>query len=199
MKLSIKNQDRGIDRAFACLALLLVLLPGMALAQGPSKARIQIDFDKLADKASEVVEVNVDQRTLKMAAKFLKDNDPEEAAVKSLINGLQGIYVRVYQFEKAGEYDTADIEPVRSQLRAPGWSRLVGFISKREGMKVEVHTMYEGEQMLGLTILAAEPKELVVVNIVGPVDLEKLSQLDGRLGLPKLELKSITSRKSDKK
>ncbi len=186
--------------ARAMLFLLLLAAPGAvtASAQNFQRARVRIDFDKLTDRASEVVEVNIESNTLRLAAKFLKDSNPDEAAVKSLLNGLQGIYVRVYQFDKAGEYAASDLDGVRAQLQSPGWSRIVGVASKREGMKVEVHTMYEGERMLGLTIIAAEPKELVFVNIVGPIDIERLAQLSDRLGLPNLDLKSAGTRKSNK-
>ena len=173
-----------------CALLLIIIAALPVFAQNFQKAKIQIDLNKLADKASEVVEVTVEAQTLKLAAKFLKDSDPEEAAVKALINGLQGVYVRVYQFDKENEYSSTDVEGLRAQLRGPGWTRLVGVTSKREGVKVEVYTMYEGDKMLGLAIIAAEPKELVVVNIVGPIDLDKLSRLEGKIGLPKLDLKS---------
>jgi hypothetical protein len=42
----------------------------------------------------------------------------------------------------------------------------------------------------GLAILAFGPKELAVVNIVGPVDLDKLSKLEGNFGIPDLEIES---------
>lgn len=186
--------------ARAILFLLLLLATGTFTAYGQNfqRAKVQIDFDRLMDKASEVVEVNVDARMLRLAAKIMKDSNPDEAAVKALLNGLQGVYVRVYEFDHENQYSSSDLEGVRSQLHAPGWSRIVGVTSKREGLKVEVHTMYEGEQMLGLTIIAAEPKELVLVNIVGPIDLDRLAQLGDRLGLPKLELKSTGTKKSNR-
>lgn len=190
----------SVSAARVVLFLLLLAVPGAvtASAQNFQRARVRIDFDKLTDKASEVVEVNIESNTLRLAARFLKDSNPDEAAVKALLNGLQGIYVRVYQFDKASEYAASDLDGVRSQLQSPGWSRIVGVASKREGMKVEVHTMYEGERMLGLTIIAAEPKELVFVNIVGPIDIDRLAQLSDRLGLPNLDLKSTGTRKSNK-
>jgi len=33
-----------------------------------------------------------------------------------------------------------------------------------------------------------DPKELTVVNIVGPVDLSKLSKLEGNFGVPDLDI-----------
>ena len=39
---------------------------------------------------------------------------------------------------------------------------------------------------MGSQLLATDPKEITVVNIVGPVDLEKLSDLEGNFGVPVL-------------
>jgi hypothetical protein len=40
----------------------------------------------------------------------------------------------------------------------------------------------------GLVILAAEPKELTVVDIVGSISLEDLSALGGHFGIPDVEV-----------
>jgi hypothetical protein len=42
---------------------------------------------------------------------------------------------------------------------------------------------------MGLTVLAAEPKELTVVNVIGPIDLQKMGALGalGNLGIPQLQ------------
>jgi hypothetical protein len=46
----------------------------------------------------------------------------------------------------------------------------------------------QGDNILGLAIIAADPTQLTVVNVIGPIDLEKLRQLEGQLGIPKLDL-----------
>jgi hypothetical protein len=38
----------------------------------------------------------------------------------------------------------------------------------------------------GLAIIASEPREFTVVNIVGAIDLAKLHQLEGKFGIPKI-------------
>jgi len=43
-----------------------------------------------------------------------------------------------------------------------------------------------GEDIGGLAVLSSEDRELTVVNIVGPVDLEKLAKLEGQFGVPEL-------------
>jgi hypothetical protein len=44
--------------------------------------------------------------------------------------------------------------------------------------------MTVNEHISGLAVLSVNPKELTVVNIIGPVDLEKLSKLEGQFGVP---------------
>ena len=181
------NEAVGTAKRITLLAILLLV--GFASVQAQD-ARLQFDqLDKLAPKADNVVEVTLDKNLLQVAAKFLSDKNPTEAAVKDLVSKLQGVYVRVFEFDKPGEYSLSDVEPIRSQVTAPGWSKIVGVMSKREGQKVDVHLRMDNSGMIhGLLILATQPKELVVVNIVGPIDLEKLSQLEGQFGIPKLDL-----------
>lgn len=167
------------------LAALLITAGASATARAQN-ARIQTSqLDALAAKASETVDVNIDESLMQITAKFLSSKDPDEAKVKDLVNGLKGIYVRSFEFETEGQYSVADLESVRSQLRNSAWNRIVNISSKKEGT-VEVYLMHTAGQISGLTVLATEPKEITVVNIVGPVDLEKLSNLEGNFGVPVL-------------
>lgn len=171
----------------ALLVLVTALAPLPALGQDP--ARLQLNhLDKLAEKADQVVDVTLDGRMLQFASKFLEKDDPEEAAIKDLLKNLKGVYVKVFQFDKEGEYSPADVEMVRAQLRAPTWSRIVGVRSKREHGNAEVYLMGEEKNIQGLAIIAADPEQLTVVNIVGPIDLDKLSELGGHLGVPPIEV-----------
>lgn len=170
----------------ASLAILVVLgAAATAVAQNP---RIQTSqLDALAAKASQTVDVNIDEHLMQLTARFLSSKDPDESKVKDLVNGLKGIYVKSFEFETEGQYSEADLEGIRSQLRNTAWNRIVNVHSKREG-SVEVYLMEVGNQITGLAVLATEPKEITVVNIIGPVDLDKLTQLEGEFGIPELEI-----------
>ena len=170
-----------------CIAIILSIFA--ALPAYGQNARLQIDsLDKLARDAVETVDITVDEALLKLTARFLTDDDPDDREVRDLINGLKGVYVKSFEFEKEGMYSPADLEGIRAQLRAPGWSRIVGAVSKREGDNVEVYTLTQGGGIVGLAILSANPKELTVVNIVGPINLDRLSELDGKFGIPPIKL-----------
>ena len=170
--------------------IVLVLLAAFCVATARAQdAKLQIDhLNKLTEKAAEVVEVALDERSLRLAAKFFSPNNPAEAQIKEIVSGLKGVYVRVFEFDKPGEYSSSDLEPIRSQLRQPGWDKIVGVISRRGGSNVDVHLKYQGDNVIGAAIVAADPTELTIVNIVGTIDLEKVRQLQGQFGIPKLDL-----------
>ena len=179
------------------LASLIVVIVAAASSAAAQGAKIQISqLDALSAKASQTVDVNIDESLMHLTAKFLSSKDPDEAKVKDLVNGLKGIYVRSLQFETEGQYSNADLEGIRSQLKAPGWTKIVNVFSRKEG-NLEVYLMQTGTQVSGLAVLAIDPKEITVVNIVGPVDLDKLTQLEGQFGIPELEIeREKTKRKN---
>jgi Domain of unknown function (DUF4252) len=155
-----------------------------ALAQN---ARLQIGhLDKLFPKAVETVDVNIDGSLLLMASKFLRSDKADEAAVKEIVKALKGVYVKGVEFDKEGEYSDADVESVRQQLSAPGWDRIVGVRSKRDGQNVEVFLMINNDAVIeGIGVLISDPKQVMVVNVVGPLDPEKINNLRGQFGIPK--------------
>jgi Domain of unknown function (DUF4252) len=176
----------GISLVFTCAGLLCTAANARA-----QTGRLQINhLEKLADKAAEVVDVNLDGPLLQLASKFMSDKrDPDEAAAKDFIQHLQGIYVKSFEFDKEGEYSQADVDEIRKQLRPPTWQRTVEVRSKRQGDNAEIYLMTSGgDAIKGLAILCADPKELTVVNIVGPINLDKLAELDGEMGMPRLGL-----------
>ena len=50
-----------------------------------------------------------------------------------MIGGIAGIYIKSFEFKNEGAYLPADLEKVRSQLKAPEWSRIVGVKSGGDG------------------------------------------------------------------
>jgi hypothetical protein len=164
----------------------ILLLAALPLAA--QEVRLPPDLSRLAAKAVETVDVNLEGPLLQMAGKFLSNEKPDEARAKALISGLKSIQVKSFEFAQPGQYLESDVEAIRSQLRGPGWSRIVGVVSKREGENAEIFTKTVNDKICGLVIVAAEPRELTVVNIVGTIDLDQLTALGGQFGVPRVEL-----------
>ena len=139
-----------------------------ALAQGP---RLQINFDHLKGKAEETVNINLDGALLEQGLKVLGEKGATEAG----LGNLKGIFIRSYQFAKAGEYSQSDVDSIRKQMTGPNWTTFVEVNKKDETVYISAYK--DQNNLGGFAILAAEPKELTVVNIVGPLDISKLGNL----------------------
>jgi hypothetical protein len=167
--------------------VMSAVLSGGLAAQTAGPRMPLVGLEKLAAAASETVDVSLDTTLLALAARFMGDDDPEEAKAKAMMSGLKGIYVRSYEFGADGAFGPDDVERIRRELSAPGWSRMVGVRSKKDNADVDVYLWLDGSKIGGLGILATEPRRFTVVNIVGAIDLDQLRRLEG-LGLPKLDL-----------
>jgi len=167
----------------------MAVLAAAALAPiWAQEMRLPANMDALSAKAEEAVDVTLDGSMLRLAAKWLPDTE-EDAKAKKLIAGLEGIYVRSYQFAAEGEYTKADVDAFRDQFRAPGWSHLVGARSKRHGDDADVYIKVDASGNIGgIVVIAAEPRELTVVNVVGKLDPAQITDLGGRFHIPILDL-----------
>jgi hypothetical protein len=150
--------------------------------------QFKFNLDHLAAKASDSVDLSLSGPTLQFAAKFLDGKDPDEVNIKKLIAGLEGIYIKSFEFKSDNAFSAADVDAVRNQLKAPEWSRIVGVKSSSDGENAEVYLRNEKGKLTGVAILTSGPRELTVVNIVGPVDLDQIAALSGHLGVPKLKV-----------
>jgi hypothetical protein len=174
--------------SLVALTSLLLCRPAMA-----ADARLNLpDFPGLEEKASQTVNITLDSALIRLASGFLDAQKPEDAAAKELVAGLKGIYVRSFSFDTDFVYPLGDVERLRKQLSGPGWQRLVEVRSRKEKSAVDVYLSVDRNVVNGLAIIASEPRAFTIVNIVGAVNLEKLHQLEGRMGIPKLELEAQT-------
>jgi len=180
---------RNMMKIATAVVAVTMLGTSSAAAARSQDVTIPVNIEKLSAKALESVNVTVDGPLLKLASQFLSSSDPEQKQVKELIGGLKGVYVRSFEFAEAGEYSNNDVEAIRSQLKAPEWSKMVTVRSKGDG-DVDVFFKMDKGQIAGLVVIAAEAKELTIVNIVGSINLDQLSKLGGQFGIPKIDVDS---------
>jgi hypothetical protein len=168
--------------------MMATALAGSALAQSPAAAPsplpLQPEVEKeLAAKASNVTEVTLGKNMLGFAAKFMDKKDPNDVAAQQLIENLDGIYVRDYEFEKEGEYSAEDVDKLRQSFETSEWTSIVREREKKSGESTDVMMKMVNGQSQGMFVLSAEPKELTVVLILGPIRMDQLSALSGLGGL----------------
>src|SRR5580658_1214887 len=175
------------------ISILIVAVPLAA-----QDIKMPAGLNKLAAKASESVDVSLDGPLLQLASRFLSERDPDEAHVKKLVGGLKGIYVKSFEFEDRDQYKESDVEELRTQLKAPGWSRIVSARSKRNGDNSEIYLKTDAGQISGLAIIVTDPKELTIISIVGSIHPEDIRDLGGHFGIPKIDINPGKNDKKDK-
>ncbi len=141
---------------------------------------------ELAAKASDVTEVTLGKNMLAFAAKFMNDKDGDDAATRQLIQGLDGIYVRDYEFDKEGEYSPDEVDKLRQYFETSEWTPMVRDREKKNGESTDVMVKMVNGEPHGMFILSAEPKELSIVLILGPIRMDQLGALKGLGGLSQL-------------
>ena len=150
-------------------------------------------LEKLASKAKETNEVNLDPSQIRAAMQFIPHDDKDsvefDQSTKKLIAGLQLITVRNFEFENAGEFKDSDLEPIRSQLaKLKGWGKIVD--SKEKDEHSEVYMFTEDGKPTGIAVIDVEPKELSVVLVKGTSSLADIGKLHGMMGLPNIKIGS---------
>jgi hypothetical protein len=94
----------------------------------------------------------------------------------------------VYRFSQPNEYNPADLDEVRAQLNAPGWERVANVRSKRNDQRVDVYTMFSGQLIAGIAVVVSEAKSIAIVNMIGPIDVEMLVEMSGKMNIPKMDI-----------
>lgn len=182
----------GTMKRIATIVALLLATQMTAFAQDWDPGGV---LKKLSARATNAVDLNLDQSMLQFAGGFLDPKDPQQAKAKKIIAGLKGIYVHNYEFDKAGNYTQQDVDAIRAQVQGPDWSKVVNVRSKTDGENVTVYFKKEGNEFKGLVVIATEPTELTFVNIVGPIRPEDLAELGGQFGIPKVQVDHNSSNK----
>lgn len=163
----------------------------------PALGQQNFDFktlDKLGEKAKGSTNIALDSNMLRLAANFLGDGENE---IKSLVNNLKGIYVRSYEFEKPGQYNEADLAPLRAYVKSLQWTKIVDVREEKETSEIYALAL-PNDRLGGLAIISSEPTELTVVFINGTLNPGDIEKLEGQFGIP--DLPSLQNeKKSDSK
>jgi Domain of unknown function (DUF4252) len=163
--------------------LLTAILAAPALAQNsPLLIPPQLEKD-LAARASDVTEVTLNKNMLAFAAQFMHGKDDDEAATRHLIEGLDSIYVRDYEFDKDGQFSPDQLEQLRRSFQTPEWSAIVHEQERRSGESSDILVKMVNGENRGIFVLSVEPRDISIVLILGPIRLDQLASLHGIGGL----------------
>jgi uncharacterized protein DUF4252 len=165
---------------WVALIASVITLPCTAAPSG----RLELPaFSDLQKSAKESVDITLGSLPLALAASFAGENADPEA--RDLLKKVNAVYVRSYQFDSDFAYPMARVEEVRAQLAREGWNHLVQ-VKQKDQRNVDISVALEGDQVRGFAIVATEPRQFTIVNIVGTFDVKELGKVQDQLGLPKI-------------
>lgn len=171
-----------MKRTIKCLLSLLWLGLGVATARA-QPAPLQINhLDRLAASATEAIEISLDELRLRAVTRLLMLSPAQQRKLSDALARLRGVYIRGFEFATEGAYTAADLSALRAQLAAPGWERIVE-VRGRGGEIDEVYLFPQGDLLAGFAHLAAAPRRLCVINLVGQLSLDDVGLLENNFRL----------------
>ncbi|MGP8268839.1 MAG: DUF4252 domain-containing protein [Terracidiphilus sp.] len=166
-------QKRIAVIVFCAAALALPALAQTAQLPAPSPVE-----KELTARASSVDEVTLDKSMLAFATNFMNGKD-KDGATRQLVEGLDGIYVRDYKFDKEGKFTAEQVEQLRKYFETNEWSPLARDRDTKTGKSSDVMVKLVNGKSGGLFILDVEPKEISIVLILGPIHMQDLGEVLG--------------------
>ena len=128
------------------------------------------------------VEINLRGAMLRLIGKVAADDDPEFALV---MKNLEAIRVQIAPTDRL-QADTVrkGLDTGVAMLENLGWYRMV--LTRDEGEEVHIYGREDEGDLQGLTVLAIEDEEVIVLNLVGRIDPDQLGSLMSGLDLPEV-------------
>jgi hypothetical protein len=173
------KSPRSLIALAACAAFML---PVSVSASDP-ELKLP-DFSDLRKNAVDFTDITIDGMLLRIARKFAADDGDEDAI--RILNDIKSVRVRAFEFDSDDSYSLADLDKVRKQLAAPGWSAVVQQRSREENSNVDVYMNMDGDRILGIAVIESEPRSFTIINVVGNIDMARLAKMAGGLGIPKV-------------
>jgi len=167
------------------VAVGLLFAPG-AFAQPVPPTPPALDLSLLDDYFDDepLVEVNLNKSLLRLAAAAADEDEPGTAA---LMQGLDGITVRVYDLASAVTDLTDGLTDLGHQLEDEGWQTFVRVRGDRSGGAatdrddVWIYVREAGDAFGGLVVMALDEEEqeaafVVIDGLIQPEDIEELTR-----------------------
>lgn len=174
-----------------CQWMLPLALAASAPTAGAADSDVRdhpgyVDFSGLTGMANvePMVEISLKEPLLAMITNFISEEDKE---VGSFVSKL--IRVTVHVFESgAFEPDEAiaSMSDIGAGLEMQGWERVVRLRESGDYVDIFMRMSSDARTIHGITIMAAEPEDTVLVNIVGDIDSEDISALGRRFDIEEL-------------
>ena len=165
-------------RAYRSALLTMTLVLSACAAQPPG---LKTPFLAAMQRES-VNSVNITLRPgtlgfLRFLSRSGGEHDPHGAAAANLLRDLHEVQVHSFEFRTDHIYRWAELDELTSKLIAPDWRHVVQVRDGGTNEYVDVYCALENHKITGLVVVAAEPREFTLVNVVGTLDPDKIRML----------------------
>lgn len=165
---------------------LLVLIGGEGYLYASNGIKSKLGYAQLTIPADEsvnsVLSLNVGPNGVKpvrwLLEKIVDDSDHArevpEKVLKSVMQELQGVQLRVYEVgDNRQVFDSAISDSV-SSLKAKSWQTLARV--REDDVKIVVLQYLDAERIAGLSIMASTPDTALFLNLIGPFDAHAIAE-----------------------
>lgn len=170
----------GLVLAFGLLAAAAGAAPDITKAPG----YVDLEWIEIPADADEIKDIDLSPMLLNFAKEA--EANGEDAMVQALAM-VKSLRVKAFSVSRADDAQVAaTVEKVTAQLKKDDWKRLI--YVKDDEETIAVSTRYDGEDLVGLMLVAYEPGDSVAfVNVVGDLDLGTLLSLAKKMDHDSIE------------
>ena len=153
--------------------LLLMVLAGCGLT-APRSSDGFADLDSLGLRDTDrVISLSIGPSLLRFAARHL---DEDENEVRDLLNGLDGVRIRVYEVTGDSRRVAGRMDAMSQRLQADGWEPVM-LVRRQEEQAHMLLRMADG-RVCGMTVLVLDDEsEAVIVNLMGEINPQHFEDL----------------------
>ena len=171
----------------ATLLVLGLIAAGTATAAedlAKEPGYVDLEWIEIPADADEIKDIDLSPMLLSFAKEAHEKGDDALVQALAMVRSL-----RVKAFSVSSAHDAQvneTVAKVTDRLKRDDWKRLIYVKSDEE--TISVSTRYDGDQLVGLMLVAYEPGDSVAfVNVVGDLDLATLLGLAGEIDGDNLE------------
>ncbi len=157
--------------------------PGAAAPASQEREWVPEGIAALGQNAVSRTEFRLDHSMLVLASKLDKDN----ADLRRVIAGVNGVSVRSFRFAGEVSLDPAIMESIRQQYREAGWLHLVSDHKSASGMHTDLWVHLNEAAIRDIAVLLVRAKQVSFVAASGSVTPLDLLRLSGHFGIPKID------------
>ena len=176
------------------LAVVLSMLPGQRAMAADKDAKNHpgyvegSQFVDLIDEDGDLIEISLDRKLLKLfSGRAMKRLDSEIGAILSDLVAMNAVIGEVSDNHEEAK---AELDSIRKKVERKGWDRFVRVRENGDEYAAYIHVNEDDEEIVdGLLVIGFHNsgKELLFVNIVGNIDMERIAMLGERFKVPGLD------------